>query len=405
MRSKIELGPFDTSHHYGAHLMPRAHRAAMFVSSTCYDLSQVRVDLRDSLTSLGIEPIMSEFDTFPINPDKDTVTNCVEVVKARADMFLMIVGGRYGSTNDAGKSITNLEFLEAQAKRIPKYVFVKRNILDLLPIWRANPDGDFSSAVDSISVFKFISSFRDSGEVWVFPFETAQDISSTLRTQLSYLFSEGLDLRLKLQDIQFGVDVMGPRALRILMEKPKGWEYLLFAQILNDEISALHQKRLDVELRISFGPTYQLDEVFDVTTWITGRLSDISNIIDQIGRAMNDGMERAVGKPGEPGDAQRIYHLAKRLADGYEQLLDWTLQFYRVSTPDQFKRLIELASSFSSNALKEIESYSSTLYATLAEYIANASSYPPGTFQKITLTLTSPPTDAFLDEIQRLRGS
>ena len=383
--------------------MSKSHRPSMFISSTCYDLSQVRVDLRDFLVSMGIEPIMSEFDTFPIDSAKGTVANCVDAVKSRADIFLLIVGGRYGSTNGAGKSITNLEFIEAQAKRIPKYVFVKRNVLDLLPIWRANPSGDFSSAVDSVSVFEFVSSFRDSGEVWVFPFDSAQDISSTLRTQLSYLLSEGLDLRLKFQDIPFGSDALRPQALRILLEKPKGWEYLLFAQILNDEISALYQKRLDVELGISFGQTFQLKERLDVTSWVSETLFAMVNTTSQIERAINDGLIRAVGEPGEPGDAQRIYHLAKRVADAYEQLLDWKLKFYRVSTPDPFKRIIELTSNIPNNALNEIESFSKSLYGTLQDHINNSASYPAGTVINVTLKLTIPPADELHAEVQRLK--
>jgi Domain of unknown function (DUF4062) len=61
----------------------------MFVSSTCYDLSQVRADLRDFLLSLGIEPVMSEFDTFPIDPAKDTrheVLTCLKVYSSQRRM-------------------------------------------------------------------------------------------------------------------------------------------------------------------------------------------------------------------------------------------------------------------------------------------------------------------------------
>jgi hypothetical protein len=375
----------------------------MFVSSTCYDLGQVRADLRDFLVSLGVEPVMSEFDSFPVDPAKSTVANCIDVVKTRADIFLLIVGGRYGSTDGMGKSITNLEFLEAQAKGIPKYVFVKRNVLDLLPILRANPNGDFSSAVDSTLVFGFVSSFRDSGEVWVFPFDTAQDISSTLRTQLSYLLSEGLDLRLKFQDIPFGFDVLAPQALRILMEKPKGWEYLLFAQILGDEITALQQKRLDVELKISFGDTFHLDDVHQLTSWISEKCSAMTSIA-QVERAMNDGFIKAIGEPGQPGDVERIYHLTKRIANGYEGILDWTLQFYRVSTDDRFKRIVELASTLSGNALSEIEDFSRSLYGTLQGHIENGPTYAPGTAINITLKLTVPPIDELLAETERLRA-
>lgn len=44
-------------------------RPALFVSSTCYDLKQVRSDIRQFLEDLGLEPLLSEFDSFPINPD------------------------------------------------------------------------------------------------------------------------------------------------------------------------------------------------------------------------------------------------------------------------------------------------------------------------------------------------
>ena len=40
----------------------------IFISSTCYDLSQVRPDLRDFISGLGYNPMMSEQKSFPNNP-------------------------------------------------------------------------------------------------------------------------------------------------------------------------------------------------------------------------------------------------------------------------------------------------------------------------------------------------
>jgi len=40
----------------------------IFISSTCYDLSQVRQDLRDFISGLGHNPMMSEQNDFPIIP-------------------------------------------------------------------------------------------------------------------------------------------------------------------------------------------------------------------------------------------------------------------------------------------------------------------------------------------------
>ena len=305
--------------------MPKGRKTSLFISSTCYDLSQIRSDLRDFCESLGFEPVMSEFDTFPVNPSQDTLTNCLDAVKNTADIFILVVGGRYGSITETGKSITNLEFAEACAKGIPKYVFVKENILAVLPFWKDNPNADFKSTVDNPKLFQFISEFRDSGEIWVFPFSNAKDITDTLKKQISYLFSESLDLRKKFHQNNSNLAHLQPKALRLALEKPIGWEWLLFAQLFNDNIRGHNAKRLDTELGISFGEPIILNGIQDTYSWVSSRVSWIVNTIQQLSKALNYGFIKAVGEMGEPGDINRIIHLAGRLGDGYEELLDWKL--------------------------------------------------------------------------------
>lgn len=42
----------------------------VFISSTCYDLKQIRVDLHNFIDEqLGYEAILSEFDSFPLEPE------------------------------------------------------------------------------------------------------------------------------------------------------------------------------------------------------------------------------------------------------------------------------------------------------------------------------------------------
>ena len=73
-----------------------ARRPTIFVSSTCYDLKQIRQNIKDFIENeLGYEAILSEYDSFPINPDINTVNNCLRVVEERADIFVLIhAGGR-----------------------------------------------------------------------------------------------------------------------------------------------------------------------------------------------------------------------------------------------------------------------------------------------------------------------
>jgi hypothetical protein len=383
--------------------VPKGNKTTLFISSTCYDLSQIRANLRDFAESMGFDPVLSEFDTFPVNPSQNTLNNCLEAVKNRADIFLLIVGGRYGSLTETGKSITNLEFSEACVKGIPKFIFVQNEILTLLPIWKNNPEADFSSAVDTPRLFKFISELRDSGEIWVYPFSSSQDIIGTLRKQLSYLFSECLELRNIFHKSELDLTQLDSKALRLVIEKPLGWEYLLFAQILSDQVNSYSSKRLDAELGISFGEPITLDEVSEIIDWIRSRFSWISNTIMQLSKALNTGFMKAVGEPGEPGDIQRIIHLAKRIGDAYEQLLEWKIQFFRLKVNEDFERLTYLVSEFSSNAIKEIEEFTLNLYCTLEGYIRESHTYDKGTVITLTLSLTLPDTEDFMCELERLK--
>ena len=88
---------------------------SVFVSSTCYDLKQIREDLKIFISEqLGYAAVLSEYDSFPIDPLLNTVDNCIRAVKERADVFVLIIGNRYGYETDNGKSIT--ELLSAESR-------------------------------------------------------------------------------------------------------------------------------------------------------------------------------------------------------------------------------------------------------------------------------------------------
>jgi hypothetical protein len=334
-----------------------------------------------------------------VNPSRNTVENCLEAIRNRADLFILVVGGRYGSMNEAGKSITNLEYLEATALKIPKYVFVKTDILSLLPIWHANPAADFSSTVDTSKLLEFVSQLKNTGEVWVFPFNNAQDIMSTLRKQLSYLFANCLALRAKLQPIDFATLQLGSESLRLFIEKPAGWEYLVFAKSLEEHVQAYEGKKLDAELGISLGSAITFPDEHSLIDWIIAKFAQIRMLTEQLGIMCNSGFEKAVGKPNEPGDIKRIIHVTSRIADCYAQILEWQLEFHRIKTESRFQKLMKLVSNFSTPVLNDIEVFSKELYPRIQRAIENHSS---GEVVNLTLTLTAPNDEEFNQELLRL---
>ncbi len=168
-------------------------KTRVFISSTFFDLSQVRDDIRRSIIGLGHEPVLSEFPSFPVLPELSIIENCRRNVRNNADVFILIVGGRKGSIDNTTKrTITNIEYETAKQSGIDTFIFVKRSVLSLLPIWEKNPTADFSSEVDSPDVFHLLRKLAQikSGDTLL---TRASEISDILSIQLSVFLKYLID--------------------------------------------------------------------------------------------------------------------------------------------------------------------------------------------------------------------
>lgn len=300
-------------------------KPSIFVSSTCYDLKQLRADLYSYAEHAGLEPVLSEYPSFPVDPDQTTVENCRKAVETRADVFVLVIGARYGSVDEHGKSVTNLEYLTAKAKGIPVYVFVMQSVLDILPVWKGNATGNFDTVVDSPKLFQFVSEIRDAGDNWVFPFNTAQDIIGVLRTQLAYLFSEALDLRTR-ASISGGLaskyrHVSG-RELRLIIETPRKWEYRLFSEGLQREISSSANLRRDWTYNLASGSEIAV-KASQLVRRILEKNSEAMRIIANLQSLFDKALPIAFGQPGHDGDPEGIVYVANRVGDIYRSLMRW----------------------------------------------------------------------------------
>src|ERR1017187_859547 len=242
--------------------MPKGYAPSVFVSSTCFDLNQVRADLRRFLIDMGFDPVLSETPAFPVSPQISPVENCLRAVKERADIFVLIIGARYGSQNESGKSITNLEYLEAKAKGLPVYVFVLKQILNTLPIWRQNKQANYSSVVDTPKLFEFVEQLHESNDHWIFPFEEVLHITQTLRAQFAYLFMDGLVLREKVKNLKLSPALTGlsGKSLKLLFERPLAWEYQLFGSVLTDEMNLDQELKWDLKYGLQINNVQKLDD-------------------------------------------------------------------------------------------------------------------------------------------------
>jgi len=381
----------------------RVRRPAVFVSSTCYDLRQVRADLRAYLENAGFEPVLSEYPTFPVDPGAETIANCRKAVESRADIVVLVIGNRYGSTDEHGKSVTNLEYLTARAKGIPIYVFAMRTLIDLLPVWNANPGADFKNVADSPSLFEFVSGIRSSGTTWVFPFDLAEDIVSTLRIQLAYLFADALGLRMRVAASGLNVskykDVSGTE-LRFMIDRPPCWEYALFSEALLREIARCADLKRDWSHCIAIGSKHMNRAQF--VSYATEKMSAATGMFSHLETLFGSAFNEAVGQPGQAGDPDKILYVVSRIGAVYGAALEWKIDFYRVLVDEPAVRLRNLAASMLDNAVSEVERFATSMHTRLADAIVASKQAPVSLQAKLEVTVNPFLMEELSNEMKRL---
>ncbi len=242
----------------------------------------------------GYRLLASEFDSFPVNPEVNTIENCRHRVENDADIFVLLVGSRYGSIPEGEyRSVTNIEYLAARAIGLPIFAFINRDLLSLLPVWLANPSGDFSDVVDNPKLFDFVTQVRSEDRVWSFPFDTAQDIVSALRTQFAYQMSRGLAFLRRANTQPSELRDLHGDALRIAVEKPKGWQPRLLAELLDQQLYELRHLRSDHTSGFTPASGEGLSEL-EFGHWMQVRAQEARRLISQLADTLNETINTAV---------------------------------------------------------------------------------------------------------------
>jgi Domain of unknown function (DUF4062) len=152
----------------------------IFLSSTCYDLVDLRAIIEDYFLKKGEELLLSDRNTFPVDPDEHRHDLCLLNAK-NADLFLLFLDKRFGASyyKDNNISITWAEYRAAKEANIPILVFIRENVFNERETWKKNGRQDnFKPAfTDKTDTFKFIDEIQlDNKGFWIEPFRNAVDI-------------------------------------------------------------------------------------------------------------------------------------------------------------------------------------------------------------------------------------
>ncbi len=364
----------------------------VFVSSTCYDLSEVRSLLSTFIEGHGFKPMLSEYNSFPVNPGSDNVENCIRNVE-KADIFILIVGKRFGSVTVADKSITNLEYLHARSNGIPAYVFIDKTILQWLPVWKENPTATFPG-IDSPRLMQFARDLRSS-DAWSYPFEKGEDIVETLHIQWASLFQQSLGVWRKIQSspVPTNLRSLEGEALRLIIERPPHWEYLLYCEVLEAKLSELASAKRDAELGIALEGHRQHKSLREFHPWLSSMIHALPTLISTVNTLISqDVVTDAFGPQGTPGNPERIVYLADRMALVYGEAIKWMQSVRGVVTHEIFDTLKGIVARTPSNLIHDVDLYLTTFKSEMRELCNNPPKVGENRTISICLKLTFPET-------------
>lgn len=110
-------------------------RFQVFVSSTFEDLKEERQKVWEALVSLGF--IVSGMEAFPAT--NEAQFQFIKRQIEQTDYFVLILGGRYGTSPDDVESFTEKEFNYAHSLGVPIFVFLHHDI-NSLPVLKTDRD-------------------------------------------------------------------------------------------------------------------------------------------------------------------------------------------------------------------------------------------------------------------------
>lgn len=169
----------------------------VFISSTFYDLRQIRAELDSFILSLGYDPVRNEEGDIPYGKEQELEEYCYKEIE-NSDILISIIGGRFGTTSKRGteSSISQMELETALELRKQIYIFIEKSVLAEFETYMLNKDSETAIKyryVDNVKIYQFIEKIKglDTNNN-IKGFETAGEITRYLKEQFAGLFQNFL---------------------------------------------------------------------------------------------------------------------------------------------------------------------------------------------------------------------
>lgn len=169
----------------------------IFISSTFYDLRQIRIELDKFIESMGYDPVRNEEGDIPYGKDDELQMYCYKEID-NIDILISVIGGRYGSPSvieekEKEYSVSQRELKTAYKQNKQIFIFIEKNVYTEYETYVLNKDNSeiVYRYIDNINIYKFIDEIKSfSHNNNIKTFETVDDITRYLKEQFAGLFKQ-----------------------------------------------------------------------------------------------------------------------------------------------------------------------------------------------------------------------
>lgn len=249
----------------------------IFISSTFYDLWQVREDLERFIRELGYEAVRHETGNIPYGKEQPLESYVYREVDL-CDILVTIIGGKFGteSHNEQGYSITQKEIKRALERGIQVFIFIEQNVHSEYSTFKLNKDNKKVKYqyVDDTKVYEFIDSlYQLPKNNPITPFQTSADIVNYLKSQWAGLFQRFLQEQMRIAEFKTLEEMKNisntlKQLVNFLTEERKSSDYAIKNILLaNHPAFKRFQSLTNTKYRVFFSNLSELNDWLIAQGW------------------------------------------------------------------------------------------------------------------------------------------
>ena len=154
----------------------------------------------------------------------------------------------------------------------------------------------------------------------------------------------------------FQIPVTAAAQEELIRDKPRCWEYRLYAGVLMQGRIELEGKWHDHQLRLPRGPRRTPSE--SPSEFLSRETAELTRYMETLDRVFDpEILEEAFGPPGTPGDSRQIHHVARGVLRVYESMMDWAAELRSSSIASDYHEILELSARMADGPVRQTRDF------------------------------------------------